>query len=154
MLVEDFYNYFINLYHKAGSHKPGESILAFEAIGSSLTPDMFDLNTGEFSQNLAIEQFSNIANNVPILEGNTIVADFSMMVMGSMKSFYFRPKAFQGQTRPSLSTSTAKLLKSLMEKRGSMLNTGREYWPAVATPADWCAPGSLAGWSHKVVTRN
>src|SRR6266568_9696687 len=81
-LIQEFYDFFINLYHQTTGASPPETastgispqgaFLAFEPIGTGLTPDMFTLQTGDFSPLLATEHFSTLANTLPLLDGTTI----------------------------------------------------------------------------------
>ena len=83
-LVDRFYDYFLDLYHKqsnaevSGAHadtaKAGEPFLAFGGIGAAITPDMFQLRDGSASTALVTEQFSGLANLLPDLDGTTITS--------------------------------------------------------------------------------
>src|SRR6478609_8045163 len=83
-LVDRFYDYFLDLYHKqsnaevSGAHadtaKAGEPFLAFGGIGAALTPEMFKLQDGSVSTALVTEQFSGLANLLPDLDGTTITS--------------------------------------------------------------------------------
>ena len=80
-LVDRFYDYFLDLYHKqsdaevSGAHadtaKAGEPFLAFGGIGAVITPDMFQLGDGSPSTALVTEQFSGLANLLPDLDGTS-----------------------------------------------------------------------------------
>src|SRR5262249_35754013 len=73
-LIQDFNDYFLNLYKSAGEDRTAKAFLAFEPIGTAITPEMFALQSGEFSPTLALEQFSNLANTLPLLDGAKIKA--------------------------------------------------------------------------------
>ena len=88
-LIQDFHDYFVNLYRQAASPQAGDAspaapqaFLATEPIGKSLTDAMFVLETGEYSSVVAQEQFSYLANTLPVLDGSTIVTDSISSVDG------------------------------------------------------------------------
>jgi hypothetical protein len=153
-LVEEFYNYFINLYRKDDAPKTGEGILAFEAIGTAITPEMFELTTGEFAQQLAVEQFSSLANQLPILDGNTIVGNSIKTVDGLYELMLFSAKSTPNADAAAFERFRSNADQAFdMSKMINMLNTGRIYRPALATPPDWCAPENSGGWTTKSFNR-
>jgi hypothetical protein len=92
-LVHQFYNFFLTLYNQTASSGPvsGKAFIAFEPIGTAITPETFQNKDGAFLENLELEQFSSLANTVPMLTGSTIVAPslytfddaYEIMLLGS-----------------------------------------------------------------------
>jgi hypothetical protein len=153
-LVEDFYDYFIDLYHQDDAHKDGEAILAFQALGTAITPEMFELSTGEFAEQLAIEQFSTLANKLPMLEDDTIVGHSSRTADGLYEVIIFSAKSLPDSDSTSFDRFRSHAEKEFdTSKKPPLLNTGQSYRPAVAAPPNWCAPQDPGGWTHKSFTR-
>ncbi|HQR53655.1 MAG TPA: hypothetical protein PLZ79_10325 [Burkholderiales bacterium] len=149
-LIQKFYDYFVDRYRKSGA--PGADVspafLAFESIGTAVTADMFQLGTGDFSPQLALEQFSTLANVLPVLDGTTITNPSLKTADGLYELMLFSAKLlpaadagpfdhFRNKAAQALDTSTMV----------NLLPTGRPFHPAVATPPDWCAPVNAGGWT-------
>ena len=152
-LVQDFYDYFINLYRNANESAAAETFLAFEPIGTAITPEMFLLRTGEFSSVLALEQFSSLANTLPILDGVTIKAPSIKTVDG-----LYDLMIVSAQPTPTSDRAPFDKFRGDADEAfdraiiAPLISTGRRYCPAVATPPDWCSPQGLANWSSKSFT--
>ncbi|MEN3293584.1 MAG: hypothetical protein V7642_2837 [Burkholderiales bacterium] len=153
-LVEDFYDYFIDLYHQDDAHKDGEAFLAFQALGTAMTPEMFELTTGEFSKQLALEQFSTQANKLPLLEDDTIIGNASRTAEGLYSVVLFSAKSLPDSDSTAFDRFRSQAEKEFdTSKQPPMLKFGLPYHPAVATPPNWCDPKDPGGWTHKSFTR-
>src|SRR5205814_1539471 len=105
-LIDDFHNYFIGLYKQgqaptpsqppsssqplsptqapspSADQKSGGAFLAFECLGTPITPAMFMLKSGELFDGLVVEQFSALANKLPKIDGESISGDGLLTVDG------------------------------------------------------------------------
>ncbi|MBN9510903.1 MAG: hypothetical protein J0I21_17560 [Alphaproteobacteria bacterium] len=158
-LIDQFYDYFLDLYHKqkgsgaSSGHldtaDAGEPFLAFGGIGTPLTPEMFLLADGSPSTALVREQFSGLANMLPELDGTAIGAPGLL----SADSSY---GALLAQAQPSTAADAATLgalkdpaLRAYQEAAVEPLILGGvEYRPAIPVPDDWPLPSGDAAWSH------
>ncbi len=149
-LVKDFYDFFFDLYKNNNDGGSEEAFLAFEPIGTGLSPSMFALNTGQFSPLLAVEQFSSSANQLPILEGKTIKSPSLKTADG-----LYDLMVVAAQPHPSADRVPVDKFRSAADEAFDraitppLLRTGRSYCPAVATPPDWCSPDGAASWTSK-----
>lgn len=149
-LIQNFQDYFVGLYRKSGA--PGAdtspAFLAFETIGTAITSDMFELATGTFSNQLALEQFSTIANTLPVLDGNTITNPSIKTADGLYELMVFSAKATPGTDTGPFDRFRSNADQAFDTSRiPNLLPTGRPFHPAVATPPDWCAPQNAGGWT-------
>ncbi len=149
-LIQKFYDFFLNLYRKSGASGADSSpaFLAFESIGTAVTPDMFELGTGAFSPQLALEQFTTLANILPVLDGTTITNPSLKTADGLYELMLFSAKPLAGSDTVPFDHFRGKAGQSL--DTATMINllpTGRPFHPAVATPPDWCAPQNAGGWN-------
>ena len=71
-LIRDFHDFFLDRYKQTPGAVPEGALLAFQSLGTILTPSMFILESGEFSPRLATEEFSLRANKTPLLDGSAI----------------------------------------------------------------------------------
>ena len=156
-LIQDFHDYFVNLYRQAASPQAGDAspaapqaFLATEPIGKSLTDAMFVLETGEYSSVVAQEQFSYLANTLPVLDGSTIVTDSISSVDGLYELILGSATPL-----PTPDPGPFEIFKREAQeafdraKQPPLLHDGREHRPAVATPPDWSKPGTNSGWTAK-----
>jgi hypothetical protein len=149
-LMQKFYDYFIDRYRKSGGSGADTSpaFLAFESIGTAITPDMFELGTGAFSSQLALEQFSTLANILPVLDGTTITNPSLKTADGLYELMLYSAKPSPGSDTAPFDHFRSKADQSFDTARMvNLLPTGRPFHPAVATPPDWCAPENAGGWT-------
>lgn len=149
-LMQKFYDYFIDRYRKSGASGADTSpaFLAFESIGTAVTPDMFELGTGAFSSQLALEQFSTLANTLPVLDGTTITNPSLKTADGLYELMLYSAKPSPGSDSAPFDHFRSKADQSFDTARMvNLLPTGRPFHPAVATPPDWCAPENAGGWT-------
>jgi len=152
-LVQSFKDFFVGLYRANNASGGDRAFLAFEPIGTALTPDMFTLDSGDPSAALAIEQFSSLANTLPVLDGETIKAPSVSTVDG-----LYDLMVESAQPLPSVDRGAFDKFRRAADEsfdRGIMtplLPTGRRYCPATATPPDWWKPGA-PGWTLKTFTK-
>lgn len=151
-LVQDFYNYFLNLYHQKATNAGGaqSAFLAFEAIGTPLTPDMFQLQGGMFDKGLVIEQFSMQANRLPHIEGTTIQTHSLLTADG-----YYGTILDQAAALPSADLGAFGAMKSAAQQSFRQAEQfyrtlgGGEYRPVLCTPPDWPMPSGAGAWTTR-----
>jgi hypothetical protein len=142
-LIQEFYDTFIALYHKTAGPSGGGAFLAFEPIGTALTPDMFDLPPGGFSPLLAAERFSTLANTLPELDGTTITGPSIRSADGLYEMLMIGAQPLPSSDRSGFDRFKSEALELFdRAKAHPLLHDGREYRTAVATPPDWCAPAT------------
>ncbi len=166
-LMDDFYAYFLGLYHEqtsasaagdvpaAKTAAPGLPFIVFESIGTAITPSMFKLDSGDFFQPLVAEQFSLLANMVPVLNGSEISAPGLLTVDG-----YYGTLLAQAQALPTTDVDAFNAIKH--DAREAFDNAALEprvaghmtYRPALPTPPDWPLPSGTAAWVKHTLVRN
>ncbi len=84
-LMQQVNDFFLHLYHQTSGAAPETTFLAFEPVGIPITLDMFKLHADDasYSQPLAAEQFSMLADTIP-----TINADVFQHTGKSIEDFY------------------------------------------------------------------
>jgi hypothetical protein len=128
----------------------GGAFLAFEPIGKSLTPEMFALDTGDFSPLLAIEQFSMLANTLLVLDGTVIETDSISSADGLYELMLASALPLPTVDRGPFDMLRNNALEAFDRAKAlPLLHDGREYRAAVATPPDWCAPSGVSAWTSK-----
>lgn len=147
-LVHQFYNYFLTLYNQTADHgpTPGNAFIAFEPIGTAITPETFQTKDGAFLPNLELEQFSSLANTVPMLNGSTIVAP-------SLYTFDDAYEILLLGSQP-LTAGDAELLGHFKDQarqefdgvKTPPLIGASEYHPVYPTPKGWSQPATAASW--------
>jgi hypothetical protein len=142
-LIQEFYDTFVALYHTTAGPSAGRAFLAFEPIGTALTPDMFDLPPGGFSPLLAAERFSTLANTLPDLDGTTITAPSIRSADGLYEMLMIGAQPLPSSDRGGFDRFKSDAVEAFdRAKAQPLLHDGREYRTAVATPPDWCAPAT------------
>ena len=151
-LMQNVFDYFLSLYHQDSDTPTGNSILAFQPIGTHITPKMFKLHSTDpsFSTNLAIEQFSSLTNVVPEISADvfesgfkTVEQSYDFLLEGSFPS----PDS-DNAALTLFSQFKAQAKKSFDEmKLGSMLKPITQFHPAYATPTDWYDTSSDSNWN-------
>jgi hypothetical protein len=169
-LVADFYDYFLGLYHQKGqsgstqqptgssnpsTSQPGtgstpvRAFLAFENIGTPMTPEMFQLKSGEYDAGLVQQQFSLRANSIPVLDGINIAAPGLLSV----------DAAYAGMLNAARPLTAAdvdafgQIVRSAKEEfdnaasNYSIPGLNSEFHPAIPTPPDWPLPTADAAWT-------
>jgi hypothetical protein len=166
--MDDFYSYFLDLYHERKSANavagdapaatgaaPGQPFIVFESIGTAITPSMFKLDSGDFFAPLVTEQFSVLANMVPVLNGCQISAPGLLTVDG-----YYAALLAQAQALPTADIDAFNALKH--DARETFDNAALEprvaghvtYRPALPTPPDWSLPSGSAAWVTHTLVRS
>ncbi len=173
-LMDDFYSYFLGLYHEqtsasqtaaasgsagdvpaAKTAAPGLPFIVFESIGTAITPSMFKLDSGDLFEPLVAEQFSLLANTVPVLNGSEISAPGLLTVDG-----YYGTLLAQAQALPTTNVDAFNAIKH--DARETFDNAALEprvaghitYRPALPTPPDWPLPSGTAAWVSHTLVRN
>ncbi|MEH2419990.1 MAG: hypothetical protein V7K48_03295 [Nostoc sp.] len=151
-LMQNVFDYFLSLYHQNSGTPTGDSILAFQPIGTHITPNMFKLNptATTFSANLAVEQFSSLTNVVPAISADTfqrtfktVEQSYDFLLEGSFPS-----PSGDNEDLTVFSNFKAQAKKSFDEmKTGSILEPLTQFHPAYATPTDWYDISSDANWT-------
>ena len=151
-LMQNVFDYFLSLYHQSSGTPVGNSILAFQPIGTHITPNMFKLKPTDtaFSANLAVEQFSSLTNVVPQISADTfqrtfktVEQSYDFLLEGSFPS----PNGDVADLTV-FSNFKAQAKKSFDEMQvGSMLKPLTKFHLAYATPIDWYDTSSDANWT-------
>ncbi len=154
-LIAEFYDYFLDLYHqtrngRAGAAVDEHSFLAFNVIGTPITPEMFKLQDGSFYEPLVTEQFSMLANMLPELEGATICAPGLLTVDSAYDSLLA-----QAQPLTSADMSGLGSVKGTAEQlfdqaaESPLIRGGIDYHPALPIPPNWPLPGAENIWVNR-----
>lgn len=157
-LVDRFYDYFLDLYHRqrnddvSGAHadtaKAGEAFLAFGGMGAGVTPEMFLLQDGSPSTGLVREQFSSLANMLPELEGTTITSPGLLSADGVYGLLLAQAMPMTADEMAGLGAIRDPALRAYEEAaEDPMIRGGVEYRPALPMPPDWPLQAGEAGWS-------
>jgi hypothetical protein len=155
-LIDRFYDYFLNLYHhqsdpsgtQADIAKAGQPFLAFGNIGTPLTPDMFQLQDGSPSVDLVREQFSALANQIPELDGTTILTDGLLTADGAYGALLAQAQPLTAADLTALGAIKGPADAAFDQASDlPMIHGGAEYRPALPVPPDWPLPGGDSAWS-------
>lgn len=151
-LMQNVFGYFLSLYHQSSGTPSGNSILAFQPIGTHITPKMFKLKSTDTapSENLAVEQFSSLTNIVPTISGDTFQAtlktieqSYDFLLEGAFPS-----PSSDDEDLTVFNKFRAQAKKGFDEmKTGSLLKPLTQFHPAYATPTDWYDTSSDANWT-------
>jgi hypothetical protein len=147
-LMQNVYDYFLNLYNSSQSQNVGDTFLSFETIGHPVSTRDFKIaGQTAYSPQLAIEHFSDIANYVPnfasqsFKETASTVEDlYEMILTGAQPvSAADADLAFFAQ------------LKTLAQKRFDEQKIGAlsgpyQFHPCYADPVDWYDPSNQSNW--------
>ncbi|HJS88088.1 MAG TPA: hypothetical protein VJ779_21760 [Acetobacteraceae bacterium] len=160
-LVGDFQNYFLSLYHQDKPPAPAPQagtaateaqascgpILAFEGLGTPITPEMFTLKSGELYPGLVVEQFSLLANVLPALQGSSIAGPGLLTVDGLYGMMLGQAQALAASDLEALGAVKRHAEKAFEQTLPGMTPGTGEFHPAVPTPPDWPLPSGAAAWS-------
>jgi hypothetical protein len=149
-LIQAFYEYFLGLYHQAATAAPstGEAFLAFEPIGTAITPAMFQLPTAgqDYSPVLEVEQFSKLANTLPLITGTTIQSPSIWTVDGLYETLLFGAAPLAQTDLGLFGMLKSEALMDFDRAKREPLLGAHQFRPADATPKDWCEPAAAANW--------
>jgi len=146
-LMQQVYDYFLGLFQQRSGSTPGSTFLAFEPIGTSITPDMFKLHATDttYSPTLAVEQFSSLVNTIPDINvdvfrrTNKQVDDFyQILLAGSLPV---------NSNNALFSTMKSQAAQKFDNTLGSLLELFVQYHPSYATPRDWYDPSIDSNWA-------
>ena len=157
-LVDRFYDYFLDLYHKqqntevSGAHtdtaKAGEPFLALGGIGAAITPEMFRLGDGSFSTTLVTEQFSSLANMLPELDGTAILGPGLLSADSAYAGLLVQAQPLTPDDMLALGAIKGPAQRAYDEAgEQPLIHGGGEYRPALPTPPDWPLPSGEGAWS-------
>ena len=157
-LVDRFYDYFLDLYHRqnnpdavgahADSAKPGQPFLAFGNIGTAITPAMFTLQDGSGSMALVTEQFSGLANLLPELEGTTIAGPGLLDADGAYGAMLVQAQPLTAADLPGLGAIKGPAEQVFDQATElPLIHGGAEYHPALPIPPDWPLPSGASAWA-------
>jgi hypothetical protein len=158
-LIDQFYDYFLDLYHKqqgagaSGGHldtaRAGQPFLAFGGIGAPLTPEMFQLADGSPSTALVREQFSGLANMLPELEGTAIGAPGLLNADSSYGALLAQAEPLTAADAAALGALKDPAQRAYQEAAEQpLIQGGVEYHPAIPVPDNWPLPSGDPAWSH------
>jgi hypothetical protein len=173
-LITDFYSYFLGLYHQtktppssAGGGQPttqpapaaqpvagaasAGAFIAFESIGTPMTPEMFKLQSGDFDPGLVLQQFTLRANTIPVIDGTSISAPGLLSVDGA---YALMLEAAQPLTAADLE-AFGHIKRSAQETfdnaagNYSIPGLNSEFHPALPGPPDWPSPTGATAWTSR-----
>jgi hypothetical protein len=170
-LIAEFYSYFLDLYHQKtpppdpGGVQPGSqtdqatqpmpsaaparAFIAFESIGAPITPEMFQLQSGEFDPGLVLQQFTLYANMIPIIDGTSIMAPGLLTVDRAYELMLEEAQpltALDVEAFNHLKSSAQKTFKNA-EGNYSIPGLNGEFHPAIPSPPDWPLPTGAGAWT-------
>jgi hypothetical protein len=146
-LMQQVYDYFLGLFQQRSSSTPGSTFLAFEPIGTPITPDMFKLHSTDttYSPALAVEQFSSLVNTIPDINADVFrrtdkqVDDFyQILLAGSLPV---------NSNNALFSTMKSQAAQKFDNTLGSLLEQFVQFHPSYATPRDWYDPSIDGNWA-------
>ena len=171
-LITDFYNYFLGLYHQAGTPPPAQpaitpaaeiasaakpsasrAFLAFESIGTPMTNSMFQLQNGEFDPGLVRQQFTLLANTIPVIDGTSIMAPGLLTVDGAYELMLAQAQPLTAADAEGLGHIKRSAQEAFDNASGDYSIPGMSggFHPAVPTPPDWPMPSGATAWkSHSL----
>lgn len=150
-LANDVFDYFLGLYHqsKEAAPQPAASgvFVAFNAIGTPMTPEMFKLQSGEFDPGLVLQQFTLCANTVPVLNGATIEApglvafdDGYGIMLDSSQPLGAADVEGLGHVKNAAQQSFSNA------ESNYSINSG-QFHAAAPLPPDWPMPSGESAWT-------
>ena len=160
-LIDQFYDTFLDLYHRqstgttegasAASGRTAQPFLAFQGIGSAITPEMFRLQDGSASTGLVTEQFSSLANMLVEVNGTTITGPGLFTADSAYGGLLAQAQPLTEADLPGLGAIKDPALRAYTEAGTEpLIHGGVEYRPALPLPPDWPLPTGDAAWaSHK-----
>jgi hypothetical protein len=151
-LVEQIYTYFQQTYRLDGANAaPGGLFLAFEKIGSSVSPEDFKLNPGDAAFNAAVIQQhgSHLVDFVADLDDQGFIqarGDLSPTVEGQYQQLLnvARPSANGDQQTAFLQQLGQ--AQRLLDEQTSTVNFD-DFLPVQFTPQFWFNPADAANWA-------
>lgn len=154
-LIDDFHKFFLDLYHRGQGEPakpstdtaPGSPFLAFEGFGTPLTPGMFTLQNGEPYQPLVVEQFSRRANQVPKLQGGTILAPGLLSVDGVYDMLLGEALPLTAGDMDAFGAIKGPAQKAFSKTVPATIPGAEDFHPVLPTPPDWPLPSGAGAWS-------
>lgn len=146
-LIQNVCDYFVNLYNSSKGDGSGSTFLSFQKVGPPITQSDFKLpGQSGFSQALATEYFSHVANYVPCLTGTaqdtakTVDDFYQMILLGA-----------QPVSAADADLNFFAQLKSVAQKKFDdmtlrSLSGEFEYHPCYPDPMDWYDPSNVGNW--------
>jgi hypothetical protein len=150
-LVEDFYDYFLDLYQQDSDRAAGVTnpFLAFVPIGTPISPEDFKLtptDTAPFPQ-LVTEWLSWVANDVPDVDGTSYIPT-SRTVDGMYSLLLEGSQPVPGDTADLFHRVKAEARRDFDAEIGSMRHT-HSFRPVIASPSNWADPAANGIWTQK-----
>ncbi len=157
-LMQQVHDYFLSLYQTKNSVVNSETFLSFDS-GASPPISIANFrqpNQADFSDVLAIEEFSQLVNQVPQLNanrftpnGNQVEEQYEMLVMGGMsQSLTENDQVFFGRMRDQ----AEERLKNSKMGRARIGAPPIPYCQSFASPSNWYRPDAPSNWTSYTVT--
>lgn len=155
-LMQNVYDFFIDVYSNLEGTRPGQAFLSFEKFGITVSPNDFRLRSSEpqFSLAKAVEVTSSITDALPqisaenfIRTGKSIEEFYQVMLAAA--EFLATPTAADVATTEAVA-QFAQLKRRALEEfdntlRGSM-DGATQFHPVSATPSDWFDESNEGNW--------
>lgn len=159
-MVEEFYDYFLDLYNKergkdsGAAPTAGEPFLAFATVGTPITPEMFKLKDGSFHEPLVVEQFSLLANPLPEVDGTAITAPGLLSADDAYASLLAQAQPLTAADAEALGAIKGPAEKSFAEApKPPLVFGGEEYYPALPLPPNFPLPEAESVWTTRAFTQ-
>lgn len=155
-LMQNIYDFFIDVYSNLEGARPGQAFLSFEKFGITVSPNDFRLRSldPQFSLAKAVEVTSSIADAIPQINADNFIRTGKSIeefyqVMLAAAEFLATPSAAGVATTESLALF-AQLKRRALEEfdntlRGSM-DGATKFHPVTATPSDWFDESNESNW--------
>lgn len=151
-LMQNVYNYFLDLYHQNSGTSTNTTFLSFDAAGPNITPNMFKLHISDtdYSAALAVEQFSDLTNVIPEIDADNfrhtskhIDEFYDVLLEGSF------PASQDSNEITLFSTFKSQARKKFDDLKIGSCIPGKilQFHPAYATPNDWYDTSTQANWT-------
>jgi hypothetical protein len=172
-LISDFYSYFLGLYHQtktppasaagpqpaagpaaapaaASAAHPG-AFIAFESIGTPMTPEMFKLQSGDFDPGLQLQQFTLRANMIPVIDGSNISAPGLLSVDGAYALMLEEAQPLTAADAEAFDHIKRSAKEAFDNAVGnySIPGLSGEFHPAIPGPPNWASPAGASAWTSR-----
>ncbi|MBD1909129.1 MULTISPECIES: hypothetical protein [unclassified Leptolyngbya] len=148
-LMGNVFNYFLSLYQQINSSAIDETFLAFEPIGTRITPNMFKLRSTDatYFDKLAVEQLSDLINSIPEIDANV----FRRTIKDVDEMYGILLEGATPGTEDNGEVTLFNTLKSKavrkFEPTVGYYQKPLQYRPSYAMPSDWYDASAEGNWT-------
>jgi hypothetical protein len=130
---------------------PVGAFIAFESIGTPMTPEMFKLQSGDFDPGLVLQQFTLRANTIPVVDGTSISAPGLLSVDGAYELMLDAAQplaAVDVEAFGHIKHSAQEVFENAVSNY-SIPGLSGQFHPAVPGPPDWPSPTGTTAWTSR-----